>query len=58
MSGQLLSRSSSSEPPWPPHPELVKACDVCGAPPGFACVRKGTRWYRAPELANPHPGRK
>lgn len=42
---------------WPPHPELTNACPVCSAPPGFACVRKGTRWFTAPALAQPHPGR-
>lgn len=47
----------SEESPWPPHPELRSACPVCKAPPGFACVRKGTRWFRAPTLATPHKER-
>lgn len=42
---------------YPPYPNLLNACPTCGAPPGFACVRKGTRWYRAPELAKPHEDR-
>jgi hypothetical protein len=53
----MADETVQSEPPWPPHPELTRTCEVCGAPRGFACVRKGTRWYRAPTLKTPHIGR-
>lgn len=54
MPDETQTQPEQDEAPWPPHPELNVACPVCKAPPGFACVRKGSRWYVAKPLPKPH----
>lgn len=54
MSDETQTHPEQDEAPWPPYPELTSACPVCEAPPGFACVRKGSRWSRAKPLPKPH----